>query len=113
VASLFLVHTAILRRLRLLIECLLLSVAAGPTASALETSRAVAVLTTPATGRASDLASPRVAVRAGWSARALRSVPAAAHLTLTTLAAPSLAALERPAPHGARPLYLTQQRFLL
>jgi hypothetical protein len=113
VVNLFWVHTAILRQLRLLIACLVLSVAAGPTAGVLETSRAVAVLTTPATSRASDVGSPRVVIRAESNAHALCDVPAAAHLALTTHDAPALAAFERPAPHGPLPLYLMQQRFLL
>ena len=107
--SLFVVHDAMLRRLRLLIACLVLSVVAQPAVTALEMPRTVAVLSASAADRAPHVASLRVAARAASSSSAHRTPLA---WKPADVAAPWLAALEHQPLRGL-PLYVTQQRILL
>jgi hypothetical protein len=107
-----LVHGAILRRLRLLVACLVLSVVAQPAVTGLETPRTIAVLatsTTVAQVRSREVAPQHVAVRATSRLGVRRG---ALEFERADIAPPSLAALEHRSL-GAPPLYLVQQRFLL
>jgi hypothetical protein len=105
------VHRALLRRLRLLIACLVLSVVATPGGGALETQRPVAVLASTTSGRSADVASRRAELVADAGTRELPNVFAMTTLKPARLETASPTAFVHPAPRI--PLYLVQQRFLL
>jgi hypothetical protein len=107
------VQSAILRQLRVLIACLVLAVVARPAVTALETPRAVAVLVASSTVRLPDVASPRLLARVDASTHAPHVLLATSPVNPAELAGPSPKAPEPQPRRGARPLYLTQQRFLL
>jgi hypothetical protein len=111
--SVFVVRTAMLRRLRLLIACLLLAVTARPAVDAFELSRPVAVFVASAGARLAREVSPPAVLRA----EAVASTPRVGSLTErvppAALAAPPLTASARTPFRGASPLYLTHERLLL
>lgn len=104
------VRTAVLQKLRLLIACLLLAVAARPAAVALETPRAVTVLVASAGVLSQEVERQRAPI-ARAASRACAPRPAVVSSPERT--APLLVAAGEAPFRGALPLYLANERFLL